>query len=218
MKNTQDIEKRLNALEKKSRRYQAISTMLALLFVAGFLMGAKWFKKDEKQTGPVDIKANKIEIVDEKGRTRIMLFVGDLEIAGEEALKNAPAVVLYGENGKARSIMLTEKKEAGLILLDEEEVPRIGFLTRGGSSIIALIDGKGKPRLELKSDEGNTLIRLMDNKHIPRFVIGSAEDLTELRITDGGGQNRVKLIVEGDKTTFGILDGKGEVLFQVPKK
>ena len=135
-------EERLEKLEKELARAKRRNRRL--LAVAGLVVGAvtlAWIvagtaNRAEAQGGgvPAVIRANAFVLVDEKGKTRAELSMGEY----------GPGLLLVDENGKTRATLTVDKDWPWLALADENGKTRAMLAVGKNGPVLGLLDENGK--------------------------------------------------------------------------
>jgi hypothetical protein len=153
------IEQRLEKLEKQAGQWRRMAMRLygiALAFGAGFILMFALAAVKPDATQDV-IRAKRLEIVDDKGKTRISLVAlpkyGPLlqfsddkgnHRAGLSLGADGPALWLEDETGRGRAGLIVDANGPGLRLFDEKSRERAGLTADADGADFALRDKDGK--------------------------------------------------------------------------
>ena len=147
-----------------------------------------------KMSGQADtpevVRAQRFEVVDARGRTRVAL---DVDVA-----MGTPGLTLDDEQGKMRAMLsLLPDGTPDLVLCDEKGKTRATLgLARDGEPAVTFFDDKGKERAMLS--------------------VGS-DGSPGLGLSDENRATRAMLSLLADGTPFlGFADKKGKVMWQAP--
>jgi hypothetical protein len=179
----ENLRARLERLERRTRMVVAGWVLSVVVFM---LFGTT---VRQATSQPEILRAQRIEVVDATGRTRIALAVHPDGEAG---------LILVDAAGRTRAgLMLTPDGSPGLILRDAAGRTRVGLVVRQ----------EGTPDLGLTDVTGRLRILL--------FV--HPDGSPGLRLQDAAGQPRVLLVVPPDGTPgLTFWDAAARVLFRAP--
>ncbi len=165
--------------------------VIAVLCLLVAVAAVAWAAGQEKVSAPQVIRAQKFEVVDEKGAVRAEF--GLTELAGG-------GVALCDENGKARAgIAVSDMGPVNLTLTDEHQTPRISMSVHAGITSVQLLSGKMVPLPEA----------LPGGKGSDQEVWDAAEKAFEEVAV------RALLLMDDeiDKASFTLFDEQGEAIW-----
>jgi len=173
-----NMEERIEALERSSRRYRTFTAILLLSLIAVALLAAK--SSSDK------ILTRDLHIEDANGKVRMRLFVSD----------DGPAIFFANENGKLRMMLAGFDKESGILMYDTQGKRRLDMQASDKGSHILLADAKEIPRARLETMEvnrGAPSFSLFDSQGIARIMLDVFKDKAGLIIFDNEGSEKAKL-------------------------
>ncbi len=134
------IEARLETLERElvsSRQcIRRLWAGIALAIVSCVGIGAT---KPESQETAKLIRAERFELVDTNGRTRVVTAVID----------NVSGMTLYSEKGQKTASLIQGKDGSVLAMSDENNKMRVGLSSNKAGTVLGLFDENGKMRVQM---------------------------------------------------------------------
>ena len=181
------VEKLENALARAKRRSRML---LAGVLVAGAvgvivasLAGIPAEAAPDKGGVHKVVRAEKFEVVDQKGKTRAILA----------AYKPGPALMLYDEDGKERAGLAVGDNGPRLVFWDEKGKARTGLVAQKGGPALELYDAKGTLRAGMALEKGEPAVMLYDAKGTLRAGMAAIKDGPGLALWDEKRKTRVVL-------------------------
>lgn len=209
-------EERLGKVEKelaKSKRRSRVMLSMAVLTVAGvFLLCFNCDEIREARSGGKAIRAQEFDVVDQNGKTRVILGTDD---------SGSPGLVLYNKNGKP-GVELT---------LGADELPALGLYDQNDKNRAALYLDKSGPTLTLSdrnettraglavcdSGSGISALMLCNQNGVSCAALGvSGDSGPELALRDQNGMLRGELHVPASGPASALRDQNGDVIWHTP--
>lgn len=205
-----EIKAGLAAAKRHTRRLMVgvgvVLVMFALFVAVRVMTGEK---------GKV-IRANRFELVDDKGITRAILraneydsklilldkngtlrtWLSETELAMFDekvtlryrSWLRETGLSLYDENGQGRAELVATKAGSGLRLCDEEGRPRVELAVIEDYPMLRLVNENGKPRVILATGKEGALITLCDQNDKPRIMMGCTPSTPVLMLQGPDGK------------------------------
>ena len=187
------LTRRLERLERESRRWKAAASVLALVAITVATVGAT-------SSPPADIQARSLTILDRSGQTRIRMAMDDDQITHLDMWGpgKQPVLALYaGPTGGTVHVEGLNPGTAAILAAGTSAT--LGLHTRTGNAAISLVRETDQPdprlpsttraveRASLALDRGVVRLMLNDTSGTARAVLGDtglrlvAPDVTEKR-------------------------------------
>lgn len=208
------LESRLRNLERRARRDRRLASTALIALVA--LATLSWQER-AKPAEFDELRAKRIDIVDEQGRRRLVLSCEERfplpVLNGKEWPRSiAPAgLIFYKSDGDECGGLVLAKAgatNANLMILDysNSEAIQIGVQeTKGGSYGARL---KITDRLPLDAD-----VNKVGTVGPERVRVSSEDGRAQISLSDERGRPRIRMVVEpGGKGGIELLDEAGEVV------
>ena len=157
-----EVNQRLETLERSNRRLKksliALGTTMAVMLVMGAKMGMNdgYFR---------NITAGSVTIIDKTGKE--LVTIGKQDDLGS-------GIRIYNDQGK-RVVGIgisADQRGSGMLVADNNGVPRFGLGMDGGVPSIAITDGSGNKIMALGGNEQGYGLVIMDEKEVERAAIG----------------------------------------------
>ncbi len=200
---TMDVERRIEKLEKQNLGLWILAGLGVLLAVAA--LGRAIARPDAKE-----IRARRISLVDETGRTRVEM---------REVANGKYGVVLSDSHGQPRMAME----------IQGDGTPRLSLAGSTGIALADLLVFQGAPRFSLANGEGvdffslsleldgSSRLELADRLGRPRAVLGAGHDGSpSLVMADRFGRTRAELGVSSESWSRLVLEGPNGSVFKAP--
>jgi hypothetical protein len=174
------IEERLENLERETGRLKRRNRWLlgAILLVAGGLVFPLFFEttasraRAQAEGTAKEIRAKRIVVEDENGKSRIMLSAGN----------NSPMMSLADEDGNSRITLFWSKISTGLMIYGEnyKNLASLSAIKVGAGLAAGLVvcDENGNPRIRLNAFKDGPKLTILDENGKDRFAAGNAQTET----------------------------------------
>ncbi len=152
-----------------------------------------------KQAPPVTIRAQKIELTDDKGNVRISLGI---------TADGAAIIKLLDKDGKPTVAL---RSDDGLGILNAEGKPKVVAGAAGAGYGISVFDSKGKARAELTMVDDEPYMVMTDSNGKFRLSMFLLKDQPFISLTDGKDDGAyVSLKVKGSAPQLLLSDSSGK--------
>jgi hypothetical protein len=211
-----------------------VTLTLAAAFVGGAISGHIFAARAvDAANAPRMVTAQKFMLVDARGKTRGTFDVtrkGVAQLAvfdGTGALRaglgvgaeGAPALGIYGHDGKPRIEVGLTRSVARVVLFDADARPQATLgVAPDGQSGLGLMDKAGNPRASMIVEpDGTPMLRLAD-EHRGRIGIDVTPDgRPGLALIGADGKTRASVTLNADGTgAFTVFDANGNPANSVP--
>jgi hypothetical protein len=181
--------------------WKRLACVLPVLLLANAGFAAKPAPKPAapQQPVPQTIRAQRIELTDDKGNVRVVIGIGT---EGEAIIK------LLDKNGKPTVAL---RSDDGLGILNEDGKPKIVAGAAGAGYGISVFDSKGKPRCTLTIVDDEPYLAMSDSNGKFRASMLLIKDQPFISLTDGKDNGAyVSLKVKGSSPQLLLTDASGK--------
>lgn len=172
------VEKLESELKHAKRQRRLTWGVAAVVVVLAVVMFYPQGKVAAQGNIADEIRARKIVLVDENGKTRASLGV----------LKDGPALGLTDENGKPGVVLSVDKDGAGLFLYENGKSRAVLGLNKDGP-VLWQYDENGEPRVALGALKDGKGLLLYDENGKPRVLLVTTKGRTGLALYDENGKS-----------------------------
>ncbi len=224
----EEMSARLEKVERQNRWMRAGGIAALVLAAAGAAMG-------QAVPAPKVIQAERFEVVDSKGKSRVSIGAAEDGSSGLEISDNkgkprvavgaftngCVGLILYDGDGKRRTeISVLQDGSPVLRLCDKEEKDRAALAVHpDGCPGFGLLDKEEQSRMGFAlAVDGAPAIMLSDRRGKDRVTLELIAESPLLGLSDSKGTVRVQLVAD-DKETQGlyVFDKDGKLLEGRPK-
>jgi hypothetical protein len=211
-----------------------VTLTLAAAFIGGAVSGHVFAARSvDAANAPRMITAQKFMLVDSHGKTRgefnvthsgvaqIAVFdgTGTLRAGLGVGADGAPALGIYGHDGKPRAEVGLNESVARVVLFDANAQPQATIgVAPDGQSGLGLMDSKGNPRASIiVQPDGTPTLRLADQTRGRVGIDITPDGRPGLALLGSDGKTRASLTVNTDGVgALTLFDANGNAINSVP--
>jgi hypothetical protein len=215
-------------------RFGLVTLTLAAAFVGGSVSGHLFAARAvDAANAPRMITAQRFMLVDSHGKTRgefnvtskgvaqIAVFdgTGTLRAGLGVGVDGAPALGIYGHDGKPRAEVGLTNSVARIVLFDANATAQASLgVAPDGQSGLGLMDKTGNPRASIiVQPDGSPTLRLADAQHGRIGMDLTPDGRPGLALLGADGKTRASLTVNGDGVgSLTLFDATGNPINSVP--